>query len=256
MPTPRSTATAAATPTPPPSTPTPRPTPRPQPPHLASASLRPDTVPAGATLNATVAVSGHPGRVDMYLGSGAPTAPPPMTFPLSESSPGTWTGSGTAPSVPGQYHFTVGIYVHGNRTIVDNDGWNIQVTGSNASPTGVPAVSPTPTPSPAAQPLPANIPLAPPFSYSNPSPAVFSAEGKTISGSEVVSTTQSTVAPSVIAQYYETHLPRAGWTIDQSTVPASGATSFSIAATSGSNVCIVEYNGSTVQIFYGSLPVG
>jgi hypothetical protein len=130
--------------------------------------------------------------------------------------------------------------------VVDNDGWNIQVTGSSA-----------PTPA-AAQSLPATIPLAPPFSYGNPVPAVFSAEGKTVTGSEVVSTTLPNVTPDTVAQFYTTHLPRAGWTVDPSTVPAAGAPSFSIVATSTGDpsVCVVQYSDSTVHIFYGTPPVG
>lgn len=102
--------------------------------------------------------------------------------------------------------------------------------------------------------MPADVPLAPPFSYGNPSPAIFTAEGRTVNGSEVVSTTRTDVSPSTVAQWYEVHFPRAGWTVDQSTVPPAGATSFTIVATSGSRVCVVSYAASTVHVFYGTLP--
>lgn len=253
---------ATATPLPPTATPLPTQAPvqRPptvqvqaQPPRLVAASLQPNTLAAGGSLAAAVTTSGRVARVEMYLGSGAPNAPAPETFTLVQSSPGSWTGAGSAPSVAGAYHFTVGLYnAAGARTLVDNDGWNIQVTGGASSTSSTPAAPSGP------QPLPANIPLAPPFSYGNPVAAVFSAEGKTVNGSEVVSTTITGVSPDTVAQFYVDHLPRAGWTVDQSTVPAGGAASFSIAATtSGSpNVCIVEYSASTVHIFYGTLPVG
>jgi hypothetical protein len=186
--------------------------------------------------------AGQVGRVELYLGSGAPNVAAPVTYLLIESSAGTWTGTGTAPSVAGQYHFTVGLYPRAGkkRILLDNDAWNVAVTGGSG-PSGAP-------PS-----LPADIPLAPPFSYGDPVAAVFNAAGRTVSGAEVVSTTRSDVAPASVAQFYLTHLPRAGWTVDPSSAPPPGASSFSIYATSGNRVCVVEYSGYTIHLYYGSL---
>jgi len=185
--------------------------------------------------------AGPVGRVELYLGSGAPNAASPLTYFLVESSAGTWTGTGTAPSVAGQYHFTVGLYPRGGkRILLDNDAWNVVVTGGSAGSGAPPS-------------LPADIPLAPPFSYGDPVAAVFNAAGRTVSGAEVVSTTRSDVAPASVAQFYMTHFPRAGWTVDPSSAPPAGATSFSIYATCGNRVCIVEYSGYTIHLYYGSL---
>jgi hypothetical protein len=173
----------------------------------------------------------------MYLGSGSPSAPAPITFTLTSAGGGIWTGAGTAPSVPGEYHYTVGIFVRGARTIIDNDAWNIKVAGASAGTSST---------------LPSDVPLAPPFSYGNPSPATFSAEGRTVSGGEVVSTTRTDVAPGTVSQWYIVHFPRAGWTVDPSTIPAAGAASFSMVATKGNRACVVEYVGSTVNVFYGT----
>lgn len=182
-------------------------------------------------------------RVEMYLGSGAPTSSGPEAFTLSQGPAGTWTGSGTAPSSGGAYHYTVGIFTSAGRHIVDNDGWNIQVTGS-------------PTSAPSAASLPADISLVPPFSYGNPVPATFNGEGHSINGAEVVSNARPDVPASAVASFYEAHLARAGWSVDQSTLPQSGATSFSIGATkagaAGTRVCIVQYSAATVHIFYGT----
>lgn len=183
----------------------------------------------------------------MYLGSGSPTGPGPRTIPLSDSGNGTWYGGTTAPSEPGTYHFTVGLYsASGRRTVIDNNGWNVQVGAVE---------TPTPTPAPVTT-FPSDIPLAPPFSYGNPVAAVFSADGRSIHGVEVVSNARPDVPASAVAQFYENRFPRAGWTVDQTTVPPAGATSFTIVATSagatGTRVCVVQYSGSTVQIFYGT----
>jgi len=219
-------------------------------PRLIAASVQPAVVPAGGTVQASVTTAGGVQRVELYLGSGAPPAPPPVAYSLVEIAPGTWTGTGAAPTVGGQYHFTVGLYDHlGRRTVVDRDGWNIEVS---AQPTSAP-----PPAAGQAQPLPADIPLAPPFSYGNPVPAVFSARGESVSGSEVVSTTRPDVQPSFVARFYSLHLPRAGWSVDQSGLPGPGATSFTISAsmtgTNGTSVCIVQYSASTIHIFYGSI---
>lgn len=229
----------------------PRPTTRPAavaPGHVISASLRPNTVSIGGALTASVTTAGPVARVEMYLGSFGPTAPSPVTYSLSQVAPGTWTAQATAPSAPGQYHFTVGLYDGaGRRTVADRDGWNVEVTGQ---PTSVPA--------PQAQAIPDDIPLAPPFSYGNPVAASFTAGGRTVNGSELISTTRPDVSPSFVAQFYTVHLPRAGWTVDPSSSPAPGATSFSIYATqagaSGTRVCIVQYSGSTIHILYGTIP--
>lgn len=216
--------------------------------HLVSASLQPGVVPAGGTVHASVVTTGAVQRVEVYLGSGAPSAPAPATYTLAPVGPGRWEGGGTAPSVVGEYHFAVGLFDRaGSRTVADNDGWNIQVNGQ---PTAAPVAAQV-------QPLPADIPLAPPFSYGNPIAAQFNAGGTAVNGSEVVSTTRPDVAPAVVAQFYSLHLPRAGWNVAPSTLPAPGATSFSIYATApgtaGTRVCIVQYSGSTIYIFYGTI---
>jgi hypothetical protein len=137
----------------------------------------------------------------------------------------------------------VGIYVNGKRTLREDDSWNVKVVGGSA---------PTATGPSQAQTLPADIPLAPPFSYGNPVPAVFSAAGHTINGSEVTSTTRTDIAPSVVSQWYAVHLPRAGWSVDPSTIPGPAATSFTMVAVSGDRAVVVQYAGYTVQVFYGS----
>jgi hypothetical protein len=206
-----------------------------------SASVTPTSVLAGGNLSATVVTAGPVARVELYLGSGAPNAAAPVTYFLVESSAGTWTGTGTAPSVAGQYHFTVGLYPRGGKRIVlDNDAWNVAVSGGSGT-SGAPP------------PLPADIPLAPPFSYGDPVAAVFNAAGQTVSGAEVDSTTRPDVPPASVADFYMTRLPRAGWTVDPSSAPPPGASSFSIYATSGNRVCIVEYSGYTIHLYYGSL---
>jgi hypothetical protein len=218
-------------------------TPRPvtQPPKLVLVSVSPLTVTAGGTLRVVVHTEGGVDRAELYLGSGAPNAPSPSTYPLAQGTAGVWTGTGTAPSVGGTYHFTVGLYsAAGRRFLEDNDGWNVTVQGGNgAAGTGS-----------GVKPLFADIPLAPPFSYGNPVAAVFNADGRTVNGSEVVSNTRTDVAASTVAQFYSVHFPRSGWSTAGATVP-DGATSFSISATSGSRVCIVQFSAGTVHIFYG-----
>lgn len=243
-PTPAATATPSPTPSP---SPTLRPTSGPAPSGLAwsleSASLRPLSAPPGAVLSAAVVTTGVVKRVEMYLGSGAPGGAGPETFALTEGPAGTWTGGGIAPSVGGDYHYTVGIFTATGRHIVDNDAWNVQVMGA-------------PTAAPSAASLPADISLVPPFSYGNPVPAMFSGDGRSVTGAEVVSNARPDVQASAVASFYEAHLPRAGWSVDQSSIPPAGVASFSIAATkagdNGTRVCIVQYSGSTVHIFYGT----
>lgn len=125
--------------------------------------------------------------------------------------------------------------------MVDRDAWNVTVSGGPA------------TAAPVSLSFPDDVPLVPPFSYGSPQAAVFSAAGQTVSGAEVVSTARPDVSASVVAQWYETHFPRAGWTVSSGGVPAAGAGSFSMEATKGKRVCIVEYSSSAVHLFYGTL---
>jgi hypothetical protein len=151
--------------------------------------------------------------------------------------------------VPGVYHYTVGVFgANGKRRIVDNDAWNVTVgAAATAIPTSLPDTAPT---------LPADVPLAPSFAWSGPISAVFSGAGETVSGGEMISDSHPTVPASAVASYYETRLPRAGWTIDPSSAPAEGATSFTISATKpgdgGTRVCIVQFSDATVHIYFGT----
>jgi hypothetical protein len=197
--------------------------------------VQPLNVEPQATLDASVRTSGAVARIEVYLGSGVPGTSGPISATLSQGAPGTWTGTLTAPTQPGYYHFTVGLFTGGRRTVIDNNGWNIRVLQSSS---GV-------------QPLPDNIPLVPPFNWGNPVAATFSADGRSINGSEVTSTTRPDVTASYVAQWYSNRLPASGWTIVPSTLPAQGATSFTIVANSGSQVCVVQYAAGTVHIFYG-----
>jgi hypothetical protein len=181
----------------------------------------------------------------MYLGSGIPSSVSPSAATLALVSPGNWGGTLSAPSTPGEYHFTVGIFDHaGKRNVIDNDGWNVTVAGSG--PSGQPG-----SPTSGLQPVPADIPLAPTFTWGNPVAATFTAEGKTINGSEVSTNSRPDVPASAVSDFYSTRLPRSGWAIDQS--PPAGATTFSITATSGNQVCVVQYGSGAVQIYYGNL---
>ncbi|HEX6509649.1 MAG TPA: hypothetical protein VF221_18625 [Chloroflexota bacterium] len=216
--------------------------------HLVSVSVRPLTVAAGGRLTASITTAGTVQKAEMYVGSGAPNAPAPETIPLSQISSGAWSGTGPAPGVAGTYHFTVGLYgASGRRSVIDNDSWNIQVQGGTPAGSG----SGTGGAQSGAQPLYADIPLAPPFSYGSPVSAVFNAGGKTVNGSEVVSNARPDVSAATVGQFYAVHFPRSGWATDGTTVPA-GATSFSMSATSGARVCIVQYSAGVVHIFYGS----
>ncbi|MGH2448066.1 MAG: hypothetical protein ACRDFS_05620, partial [Chloroflexota bacterium] len=172
---------------------------------LLSASLSPSSVSPGATLHASARTSGGVRAVSVYLSSGPGGIL--RTYSLAESSAGTWDASIAAPSTTGTYHYTVGLYPDtGNRRVIDNNGWNVQVgSGSSGGNSG------------GAQSLPANLPTAPPFSYSNPVPATFTAEGRSIQGSEVISDTRTDVPASSVSNFYEDHLPRSGWSVDGST---------------------------------------
>jgi hypothetical protein len=204
-------------------------------PRVLSASLSPATVAPGGSLTVKVETSGTVSRVQLYIGSGAPSSGGPSSFDLSETSSGTWTGVATAPSSPGQYHYSVGVFsASGRREVADNDTWNITVSGGSGP-----------------QPLPDDLPLAPPFSYGSPVAATFTAEGRTINGSEVSSNARPDVPAGAVAQFYEVRFPRSGWTIDPSTIPGKGAVSFTMAATSGSRVAVVEFASGVVHIFYG-----
>jgi hypothetical protein len=215
------------------------------PPRFVSAVVEPRTSAPGGQISATVVTTGAVSRVDLYVGSGLPNSSGPLSYRLVQSAGGHWSGGGRAPTTSGQYHYTIGLYDRsGTRTVIDNDAWNMTVAGGAAQSGGP-------------QPLPADIPLAPPFSYGNPVAAVFSANGKAVSGSEVTSVTRTDIAPSVVAQFYDTRLPRAGWTL-QTSAPTAGAASFSIQAVKGTapavRVCIVQYANSTIHIFYGTIP--
>ncbi|MGH2444001.1 MAG: hypothetical protein ACRDFX_12670 [Chloroflexota bacterium] len=218
-------------------------------PRLLSASLSPYSVAPGAGLTASVSSGGNVSAVTMYLASG-PGGGNPISFNLSQNASGAWSGIATAPTTPGIYHYTVGLFdAAGRRSTFDNDGWNVRVTGSSPPPATRPPVS-------APQTLPANIPLSPPFSYGNPLPAVFTADGRTIHGSEVVSNTRTDVAASNVSGWYVIHFPRAGWTLQPATIPAGGARTFTMVANSGAQVCVVQFSAGTVQVFYGSTATG
>jgi hypothetical protein len=211
------------------------PEPAQQPGRVLSAVVQPLNVDPQARLDASVQTSGSVDRIDVYLGSGVPGASGPISISLTEGAEGSWSGALTAPAQPGVYHYTVGLYTGGRRTVVDNNNWNIRVLQAST----------------AAGPLPDNIPLVPPFNWGNPVPATFQADGRSISGSEVVSNTRTDVTPGYVAKWYINRLPAAGWTVVPSTLPAPGASAFTIVANSGTQVCVVQYAAGTVHIFYG-----
>jgi hypothetical protein len=202
---------------------------------VLSALLQPLNVEPQARLDASVQTSGSVDQIDLYLGSGVPGSSGPITVTLTQGAAGSWSGVLTAPAQPGVYHYTVGLYSGGKRTVIDNNNWNIKVLQAST----------------AAGPLPDNIPLVPPFNWGNPVAASFQADGRTISGSEVVSNTRTDVPASYVARWYTNRLPASGWTIVPSTLPAQGASSFTIVANSASQVCVVQYAAGTVHIFYG-----
>lgn len=202
---------------------------------VLSAVVQPLNVEPRARLDASVQTSGSVDQVDLYLGSGVPGTSGPISITLAKGTAGSWSGVLTAPAQPGVYHYTVGLYSGGSRRVIDNNNWNIKVLQAST----------------AAGPLPDNIPLVPPFNWGNPVAASFQADGRTISGSEVVSNTRSDVPASYVARWYTNRLPASGWTIVPSTLPAQGATAFTIVANSGSQVCVVQYAAGTVHIFYG-----
>jgi len=245
VPTPSPVPTVTLTPTPVPTpTPTVWPTATAVPviaPVLVYASLRPDTVPPGGSLTAYVQTQGTVRNVQMYLGSGATTGFSPVTIDMSRTGAGTWGATVTAPDQSGTYHFTVALFgPRGGRNVLDNDGWNVTVSGGSTASTG------------GAQAPPADILYAPPFSYGNPVAATFTAEGQSINGSEIISNSLPGVSAETIGNWYDTRLPRAGWTVQTGAIPA-GATSFTIVATEGSQVCVVQFASGTVSIYYGTL---
>jgi hypothetical protein len=179
--------------------------------------------------------------VEVFLTAGPGSAS--FSYSLQNVGGGSWAARFPAPTTPGTYHFTVTIFNAAGRAFPhDNDAWNIVI-----------AAAPTPGGGPPAT-IPANLPLAPPFSFSNPMTATFTAEGRSINGAEVVSDSRPDISASTVAQFYLKRFPRSGWTIDQSTVPSPGATSFTIVATAGQQVCVVVYSASSIQEFFGNLP--
>jgi hypothetical protein len=187
----------------------------------------------------TVATYGDARRVQVYLSSGPGSSAGPFSYDLSQSADGHWAGAFTAPAAPGQYYFTVGVFNRaGRRSVVENGAWSLVVRG--AASTGT------------AQPLPGDVPLAPGFSYGNPVPATFNAAGHVISGSEVVSTTNPSANGGALGQFFSVRLPRAGWTVDPATVPAAGATSWTIVGTIGRRVLVVQFSAGTLHFYYGS----
>lgn len=247
-----STVPTADTPSTPTITPTARPTttrasvtPTPKPvvvlaPTVLSATVRPGTVAPGGALHMTVTTGGSVSRVELYLGTVGPEAPAPITYVLVLSSPGVWSATGTAPSAAGTYTYSVGVFGRsGRRSLVNRGAWTIVVGGQGPAQ---------------AQPIPDDLVLIPPFSYGNPAPATFTAEGRTVHGSEVVSDARPDIKPSTVAQLYTQRLPRAGWTVAPGTIPAAGATSFTIVATQGTQVTVVEYSAAVLHVFYGNLP--
>jgi len=211
---------------------------------LVAASIRPAALAPGESFTATVQTRGTVRAVDMYLGSGSPSAPAPVTYTMTETSPGSWVASGTAPAVVGQYHYTVALYdAQHTRLFKDSDGWNVQV----GAPGGSGAENPG-----AAQALPGDVPLVPSFSYGNPIPAVFSAAGRSVNGSEISSGVRFDVPPAAVASFYESHLPRSGWSVDTAGAPAAGAASFTIVGTKAGRAVVVSYGSGAVHIFYGA----
>jgi hypothetical protein len=233
--TPRPTATASPSPTP-----APTPTARPLAPRVVAAGVTPGTAQPGGNLTFTVTTLGDARKVQVYLTAGPGAAAGPFSYTLVQTSDGHWSTSVAAPSAGGEYSFSVGVFdTAGHRNVISAGSWVLSV--HSAQPTVAPV-----------EPLPDNMPLAPGFSYGNPQPAVFTGAGKVIHGAEVASTTDPSANGSALAQYFSVHLPRAGWVVDQSTVPPAGATSWSIAATSGSEVAVVQFGAGTIHIFYGS----
>ena len=193
----------------------------------------------GGTIHIAVLTRGPVSRVVAYLGTVGPQAPAPVSYELARGSGGHWSTSGSAPPASGTYGYTIGLYdPEGKRNVVSGQSWLIQV-GSSQTSAGP-------------QPFPNDIPYAPPFSYGAPVAATFNAEGKTINGSEVSSNQRPDVSPNAVAQFYASRLPRNGWSVDQSTVPAPGATSWLLVATKSGRVVAVQFSHATVQIFYGA----
>jgi hypothetical protein len=248
-----------STPAPPPATDTPAPTattsPTPSPtanptatrtlsgvaPKVVSAGVTPTAAHPGATVTFNVTTLGDAQRVQLNLTAGPGSQSGPFTYSLTQTSDGQWSATVSAPIGGGTYYFNVAIFdSKGHRTIAESSAWMLTVN------------APTPTPSAGASPLPTNMPLAPGFSYGNPEAAVFTGEGHVIQGSEVTSTTDTSASGGQLGQYFVTRLQRAGWTVDESTAPAAGAATWSIAATSGNIVTVVQFAAGTLHIFYGT----
>jgi hypothetical protein len=208
-------------------------------PLVVSAFVHPASLAPGAAARWTVTTLGDASRVQVYLSAGPGASAGPFSYELSQTADGRWSSAFTAPTAPGQYYFSIGLFNRaGHRSVIENGAWSVVVRGAASSG--------------GAQPLPADVPLAPGFSYGNPSPATFNAVGHVISGSEVVSTTNASANGGALGQFFSVRLPRAGWTVDQSTVPAAGATSWSIVATIGRRVLVVQFSAGTLHFFYGN----
>lgn len=240
--TPRPVDTATSTATPRPASPTAAPTQtpfRPIPPRVVAASVVPQSVVPGGRLSLSVTTLGSARRVQLYLSAGPAASAGPFSYELTQSSDGHWTSSIAAPTVPNTYYFTVGLFDEaGHRATIQNDAWMVTVR-SQAPPR-------------TAQPFPADIPLAPGFSYGNPQVASFTAEGRTIQGSVVSSTTNIAADGSALGQFYAARLPRAGWAVDAATVPPAGATSWSIVASSDGRFLVVQFGSGTLRFYYGT----
>jgi hypothetical protein len=210
-------------------------------PKVVAAGVSPTQTQPGTTVTFNVTTLGDAQRVQLNLTAGPGSQSGPFTYNLTQTSDGHWSASAPAPRGGGAYYFNVAIFDStGHRSIAESSAWMLTVA------------APTPTATTGAEPLPANMPLAAGFSYGNPEAAVFTGEGQVIQGSEVTSTTNTSTSSGQLGQYFVTRLQRAGWTVDQSTVPAPGAATWSIAATSGNIVTVVQFAAGTLHIFYGT----
>jgi hypothetical protein len=193
----------------------------------------------------TVQASGPIERVEVYLYNPNSTHMAPITIPLSQSN-SVWMAIISAPATPGLYHFTVALYDQsGHRIVKDANNWNLTVT---APPTTTPVT------------LPADIVLAPPFNWGSPSATMFDTLGQTIEGYKVVSDIRSNVDPTAVYDFYNNHLPRAGWTVEAGATTAPTANGFGLTATkhNGTRVVVVlmarASAGYQVTVEYGTAP--
>jgi hypothetical protein len=208
---------------------------------VVAAGVTPASVQPGETVTFTVTTLGDAQRVQLNLTAGPGSSIGPLTYNLTQTSDGHWSATVAAPSAGGAYYFNVGVFdTAGKRSLAESGSWVLTVA------------APPPTAVPGAQPLPASMPLAPGFSYGNPESAVFTGEGRVIQGSEVTSTTNPTANGGTLGQFFATRLARAGWAVDQGTIPTAGASTWSISATSGKLVTVVQFAAGTLHIFYGT----